>query len=216
MDITFGELKLKILRILSDEADEESPLGGGTYNAELLKDSIHAALDALASRIWKPAKVEMDGSLDEMDLPADTLDVEAVYENTLGMFLPRLSMQVGATFNTSTGNGWSLYPFGTLSFINNVGASGCTISYSASWTKPVKDSEAIESPPATLMCLVLFAASYCLLADSVASANLGNFKTKVDSGQPTDNPAKEMSTFLLKRFEIELQRLPIMEKGRTQ
>jgi len=216
MDITFAQLKLKVIRALSDETLDETPLGGATYSADLLKDGIHAALDAVSSRIWKPSVSETEGDIDEFELSADTLDVEAVYEKTLGIFLPRISMRVGMSLSSSSGNGWLLYPNNKLTFINSVGSLGCTVYYSSWWAKPDKEADFIEAPAQTLTCLILYASSFCLLADSTSSASIDRFKTKVDSGAPTDNPAKEMSDFFLRRFEFELQRLPQMEKGRTQ
>ena len=216
MDTTLGQLKLKVIRALSDEADGESPVGGATYNADLLLDSVHAALDAITSRIWKPAVGIVEASVDESELPADAIDVEAVYEKSLGLFIPRILMQVGSTLTSSTGNGWLLYPSGKITFVNTLGSSGADLYYSSRWVKPTKDADLLEPPASVLTCLILFSASYCLLTDATSSAAIDRFKTKVDSGQPTDNPAKEMSDFLLKRYEIEMQRLPRMEKGRTQ
>jgi len=220
VNVAFGELKKKVLRILSDQLIEvdsgDALLGGKTYSAELLSDAVHAALDAITSRIWKSATFDIASSVDESDVPEDAIDIEAVYDNTIAIFLPKLSMQVGITLSSVTGNGWTLYPTGKLKFINEIGSSGCTVYYSSGWMKPINDADLIEPPATTLTCLILFAASYCLILSSVEAADLGNFKTKVDSGQPTDNPAKDMSNFLLKRFEVELQRLPMMEKGRVQ
>jgi hypothetical protein len=218
MNTTFAELKLKIIRCLSDEAEnvEYQPIGGATYGADLLKDSVHAALDAITSRLWKPNTFEVTASVDTYNLPDDLVDIESVYERELGLFIPRISMKVGSSLSSTTGNGWLMYPHGTITFVNTVGAEGCTVHYSARWAKPEDDGDVLEPPGSTLTCLILFAASYCLLSDATSSASIDRFKTKVDSGQPTDNPAKEMSNFMLHRFEVELQRLPMMEKGRVQ
>jgi len=218
MNTTFAELKLKIIRCLSDEAEtvEYQPLGGATYSADLLKDSVHAALDAICSRLWKPETFEVDPEVDTWPLPDDLLDVESVYEKGLGLFIPRISMRVGSSLSSSIGNGWLMYPHGVITFVNDVSSSGCTVHYSARWAKPEDDGDALDPPASTLTCLILFAASYCLLSDATSSASIDRFKTKVDSGQPTDNPAKEMSNFMLHRFEVEMQRLPMMEKGRVQ
>jgi hypothetical protein len=218
MNTTFAELKMKVIRCLSDEAEvvDYAPLGGATYSADLLKDGIHAALDAITSRLWKPNTFEVEAAVDTSTLPDDLIDVESVYEKELGLFIPKISMKVGSSLSSTTGNGWLLYPNGTLTFVNDVGSSGCTVHYSARWAKPEDDGDLLEPPASCLTCLILFAASYCLLSDATSSASIDRFKTKVDSGQPTDNPAKEMSNFMLHRFEVELQRLPMMEKGRVQ
>ena len=220
MDVTFADLKRKIIRALSDEVLEvgsgDALIGGNTYSAEILMDSIHAALIAISSRIWKPSTFNIAGALDTSILPSDLIEVESVYDKTLGVLLPKLGLWVGENFTSSIGTGWTLFPSGNITFMNPLGSNGCTIYYSAEWDTPIADEDLVESPKQTLVCLILYAASYCLLVTAVASGNLANYKTKVDSGQPTDNPAKDMSNFMLQRYEIELQRLPMMEKGRTQ
>jgi hypothetical protein len=220
MSITFGDLKRKILLILADEVVQdgsgEGLVSGNTYSSDLLKDSVHAALDAITSRCWKNSVSTIAGGVLESDLPSDLIDIEAVYEKTIGSFIPKLSMLVGDLLGDASGNGWIPYPTGKISFMNSIGVSGCTVYYSSTWTHPEDDVDVIESPGNADTCLILYAASYCLINTSVDAANLGNFKTKVDSGQPTDNPAKDMSTYILKRFDIELQRLPMMEKGRQR
>lgn len=216
MNVTFLQIKQKILRALNDEALDDTPLGGGTYAADLLKDAVHAALDAVTARIWKTSIATVEGDVEEFELPGDAIDVEAVYDSKLGIFLPEITMQIGSTLTSASGNGWISYPDQSITFINPLGSAGGEVYYSAHWTLPDKESDLIEPPRIVLTCLVLYAASYCLLQEAVAQASLGSFKTKVDSGQPVDNPAKEMSDFFLRRYEHELQRLPMMEKGRTK
>ena len=81
--------------------------------------------------------------------------------------------------------------------------------------EPEEDDDAIEAPSIAAICIVLYAASYVLLGDTNSSASIRQFNTKVDSGLHGDIPAKVVSDFLLKRFENELQRIPMMEKGRV-
>jgi hypothetical protein len=220
MDTTFGELKRKVLRLLADEAQEvgsgEGPLGGATYGADLLQDAVHAALDAITSKVWKLSVVDIEGAVSEAALPSDVINVDAVYDYELGLFIPRMQTQIGTPLVNTTGNAWLLYPANEITFVNTLGSDGATIYYGSSWGKPVQDDDVLEPPSTALVCLILFAASYCLVPDAVSSASIRQFNTKVDSGQPTDIPARVISDFLLGRFERELQRLPMMERGRTQ
>ena len=219
METTFAELKQKLIRLLRDEVAEEGSggglLGGSTYSADTLQDSIHAALFAIIARSWKPSVLSLTSAVLEADLPADIIDVEAVFDKNLGTFIPKMNTQVGQTLISSTGNGWTTYPSGKIVFLTTLSTKGADVYYSATWVKPTEDSDPIESPDYTETAILFYAASYCLLGDAVASGNLANYKTKVDSGSPVDNPAMETSTFLLRRFENELAKLPIMEKGRT-
>jgi hypothetical protein len=215
MDTKFGDLKRKILLLLADEADEESPVGGGTYSAALLQDAVHAALNAICQRVWKSSVAVTEEDVSTFGLPSDVIDVEAVYDTKLGIFIPRIQMQVGQAFGHPNGNAWHLFPSGTLAFINNV-IDGATVYYSARWAKPTRDNDLLEPPDSALTCLILYSASYCVLTDIASSGSIRQFNTKVDSGVPTDIPAKVVSDFLLARFEIELKRVPMGEKVRTQ
>jgi len=220
MDLEFGDLKRKVIRILADdivEPDYGETVGGTVYSADTLKDAICAALDAITVRIWKSQTEDIDGGESEYDAPDDAIGIEGIYDKTVGSFLPMMGLR--ANKNTLVGvetNAWIDYPEGTIAFVNILGTDGAKIYYSASWTKPVDDDDALEPPESTVTALVLFAASYCLLNKATGSANIRQFDTKVDSGQPTDNPLKDMSDFFLRRFELELQRIPTRQKGITQ
>lgn len=216
MDITFADLKRKVILLLADEEVENSdPVAGSAYNAGILQDAVHAALNAICSRLWREDLMESEEGIDAVELPADVIDVETVYDKSLGIFIPRIQMQIGQTLTSTQGNAWHRFPTGILKLINTA-SKGVTIYYSARWTKPEDDDEAIEPPDSALTCLILYAASYCLLSDASASASVRQFNTKVDSGVPSDIPAKVISDFLLGRFERELQRIPMGEKVRNQ
>jgi hypothetical protein len=211
--ITFGELKEKIIRVLGDivvpGTSGGEPTRGETFEAAILKDGVHAALDALTIRRWKPSSFDVDGGSVSEDLPDDLIDVEAVLDITENIFLERTSMQ--ATHGLA--NGFYLYPAGTITFTTALGDSGATVYYSAYWLKPEDDEETLESPEIATTALTMFAASYCLLNSASAAASIRQFGTKVDSGKPTDNPLEQSSTYFMKRFEIELQRIPPSQKG---
>lgn len=216
MDTSFGDAKLAVLRLLGDEilVDDYLPVGGSGYGYELLEDAIHAALDAICSRSWKQAITTLtaDGETSLFELPVDLIEVESVYDANQLAFIPRIEMAVGDPFISTAGNGWLLYPQGYISFVGEV-AEDITVYYSSLWEKPTSDDDLLEPPGICLTPIIYFAASYCLLPDAAQAADIRQFNTKVDSGQPTDNPKAEMSNYLLKRFEIELQRVPQMTKG---
>lgn len=220
MDLVFGDLKKKVIRILYDEIvepDYGEAVGGSIFDADLLGDAICAALDAITVRVWRSETESIDGGASEYDAPDDAIGIEGVYDKTVGLFLPQMGLQ--ANRNTITGiesNAWIDYPEGTIAFVNELGDNGATIYYSASWAKPVDDDEELEPPASTVTALVLFAASYCLLQQASGSANIRQYNTKIDAGLPTDIPAKDMSDFFLRRFELELQRIPTRQKGITQ
>jgi len=219
MDTIFSDAKLKVLRLLNDEEDVTgdygSALSGATYSAALLKDAIHAALNAITKRIGKPSVLALDADYVPGDLPDDLITIEGVYDNLVGMFLPKIFMTADKAnmISSVSSNAWTDFPNGFITFVNDLPDEGATIYYTAGWDKPVDDDDFLEPPAYALYAIVLYAASYCLLQEASGSANVRQFQTKVDSGNPTDIPAKDMSDFFLKRYEIELQNLPAQERG---
>ena len=132
MDTTLGEAKLMLIRLLDDEAviDTYDPITGTIYESDLLKDGIHAALDALSVRLWKQSVLEIDETTDEITegtrsyaLPTSIIEIEAVYDQNLLSFIPRIDMAVGDSLLESTGNAWHTYPQGAITFTSTVSDS---------------------------------------------------------------------------------------------
>jgi len=219
----FFQMKEKVIRLLADEIAEDGwndytgVTQGTGFEAPLLKDSIHAALDAITIKFWKSATFDVDGLVEEVgeeDIPEDLLSVEGVYDKTTGVFLPKMSFIANKTslIGIET-NAWINYPENTLVFVNALGDEGALVYYAAMWDKPEDEDDLITTPACAITAIALYATSYCLLNQAAGSANLAQYRTKVDSGTPTDIPAKDMSDFFLRRFELELQRLPSLERG---
>lgn len=225
MAITLGEVKTKIIDLIGDTLAVDElygnpilPIRGGQTSASILLSSVEAALDAIASRIWKPSVFEVEGGVSSFDLPEDLIDIEGVKDLTTGELLPQIALQVGAAYR----NGWLLYPAKKITFANPLGLSGASIYYSAVWAKPRVDAYVLEiddvpldAPIALTTAITFYATSYCLIERANEAAVLRQYNTKVDSGTPIDNPLKEMSDTLLQRFDIEMKRFPQKQKGAT-
>ena len=219
---SFYDVKLKVLRLLGDivavvvddDPSNPSPVGGGIYDADILKDAVHAALKRISSRIWKTAIYEIEEAGTNFSLPSDLLDIEGVFENKTSMFIPRIGFQTGQMLSTSmlNANAWINYPNG-ITFVNELAADGAKVYYLAHWELPEDDDESLECPEMTVTAVTLFAASYCLLKSAVEQGDIAQYKTKVDSGQPIDLPAKDLSNFFLARFENELNSLPMQTRN---
>lgn len=219
---TLGEFKKKVLRVMGEEIIEQAgvsgadtPIRGTNIDSEFLIDGCHAALNAITIKQWKSAVFQIDLEGDSFELPPDFLEIEAVFDNELQTFLPKLSFELGTSLTTSAieGNAWVDTPQGFLGFTNGLKASGAIVYYSALWSLPVSDEEELEAPGMCLTALVLYAASYCFLQKASQQGELSQFKTRVDSGQPEDIPAQRISEALLKRFENEMTRVPAKQKG---
>ena len=215
--VKFKELKQKIIRSVEDTVDENaSPLSGATYLAANLEDAAHAALHAIASRYWKRAVLSVNADAESVTVPDNFIDVDGVYDKKDALFIPKLAFQVGNALATTVGNGFFLYPSGTITFINKIGSLGATVFYQSHWTRPEKDNDLLDCPDFLVTALVQYSGAYLLGANAVSSASIRQYNTKVDSGQPGDIPQMKMSNFLMARYEEELKRIPMLEKGRVQ
>ena len=218
MDTTFGELKQKILRLVGDDpivpgSGDTFKVYGAQFTAELLEDSVHAALDAICNRYPKSSVFQIDGGDITVDLPADLIEVEGVLLDT-GYMIPQIQLIARSLPLGNESNAWDTYTEGSITLqIALDTASTALVYYSATWAYPVDDDDALEPPRFLVTPLALYAAHYAIFYGASQTGTLSQYKTKVDSGQPTDNPLMDLANFFLKHYEIELQRVPMKPKG---
>ena len=232
----FGDLKARLIRMLGDTysagaIDEDTglyvPVHGNIYSADVLYDAVCAALDAVTIRIWKQALVSYAGGIGikTILLPSDIVKVEGVYDKHYLTFVPRTDIRADRSMFDTWGNAWFEYPSGTLQFMNEI-ASGVDLYYAAHFTDPSTpatedyydyddvgvtiDDFVMDFPDIATTAIIFYCASYCLNQKAVLSANIRQFNTKVDSGQPGDNTEQKMADHFLRRFEYELQRIDAM------
>lgn len=216
--LTVLELKYMILQHLGETVLEGSgypggdPLAGATTTSEHLMFGICAALDALCVRVWKKSSVDIEDGDTEITAPDDLISVEGVYDNTINSFIPKAQFISGVALSAGNNSVWLDYPYGSIVFTTAMETGG-KLYYGAYWEHPIEDSDVIECPNICSTYLSLYAASYCLQGIATQQANLRQYNTKVDSGNPIQLPAKDMSTFFLKRAEIELSSLIATDKG---
>lgn len=206
MSITFGALSDRITRLMDDAVEEE-----------LLIEAISAAFDAILP--WMPklasAALSTDGTLTVFVLPADFYDIEALLDESTGSPLPRASLGAGGYFGTSVKeNNWLLFPSGSISLSKAVD-SPITMYYLAHYAKPddtTAAEDALEIPDKAEMGVALYASAYLMLPDIVSIAEISQFKTKVDSGNPEHSPRMRAAEYLLKLFRDEMNRHPSYQR----
>lgn len=218
---TLADVKESVLRLLQDPVKTEDDDGialtvvrGNQTSSELLVDAVQAALSRISARVWKQSIYETSETEDAsvFDLPSDLIKVEAVFDNNLGTFIPKLALQATGQIAITSGNAWLQYPEGKITFINAIpAADGAKIYYSAHWALPTDDADVLDSPAIADTAVALYATSYCLMGEASGTARLRQFSQRVDAGTPLDIPAESMSTFFIKRFELELNSLPMTE-----
>lgn len=210
---TYGEFAERLLHTLGAEPD-------ATYSDALLYEACVNALNAILP--WCPRQNTSDVSVTadhrSVTVPTDCWRIEAVLDNTNGLFLPRFEIRPGAIRRLTTDTSykaftdWMEYPKGTilLSNLTDV-ARSLTVFYLAYWGKPADkdDSEfALPMPESAFTGMIYYAAAHCLVPGSVNSAQIRQFNTKIDSGTPVDNSLEVEAKFLRQLFIEEMKQQP--------
>lgn len=211
---TYAELKRHTLLLLDDDVKAGPPLGGTDYSTTVLDFAVAAAYRAILPKVWKPSADDILAGATSHTLPSDVYEVQGILDISNGDFLPSFILSANSGYGAgTTGNRWILYPKGTVTFSNEIGSEGGTLYYAAQWALPTDDTDDIEPPDYAVTALVLYMASHLLLGSAASAGSLAQYKARVDSGTPEDNPLKDLSNLFLKRFDIEMSKLPMMEKG---
>jgi hypothetical protein len=214
--VTFEDLQGRILRMIGDAE-------GAVYQDDRLRDAINAALDAILQWIPKLGMTTFtgDGSTMSFALPSDCYDVEAIVAEATGEALSRIVFAPGVVFSslTSTENLWIFAPSDQITFAKAIpDGSVYDVRYLSAWAK-ISDTTvpttAIEPPDWTVVGLTLYATAYLLTADSLDTANLRQYNTRVDSGNPEHNPIQKSVSYLLTLFNQEMNRHPRYQRAQV-
>lgn len=211
---TYGELTSRILRMLGD------PEGEGYSELQVL-DAIQAATDAVLPWTPKTSVITLtgDGATTAYALPSDAYAIETIIVDASGEMLPPSIIAPGNYIgsNTTGVNSWILYPSGKVTLSKAISTSDTyTVFYLATWTKPTistNDDDDLDTPDVVLHALTLYASGWLLTSASIESAEVRQFGTRVDSGNPEHNPLMESSEWLFKLFLNEMKRNPRYQKA---
>jgi len=216
MTVNFRTLKRRALLLVGDDyAEDGGVLSGSSNSADLLKAAADAALDAVLPWCWKNETLALASGSYSYNTPSNLYRIEGVLDQNSGVFLPPTTLDPGRYFGygKQEDNSWVNYPSGSITFSTELTDDGVVLYYAAFWNKPSDDNDLLEVPDYLLAPLSLYMASHLCLPKAFSAANIRQYGTRVDSGTPEDNPLMTMSNNFLKRFEIEMNRLPMMSKG---
>lgn len=206
---TFSEVRAKVYRVLADPSAQQ-------YGATLINDGIVAALEAILPWVFKRSEVvlEADGVITEFELPEDLYRITAVFDADSGRYLKQNTLSAGDSpgSDLNSNQDWMEYPELSLS-LANAPTQDITVFYGAVWAVPEDDDDALECPGWCIRAIVYYAASYALLEKASSSANIRQWNVQIDSGTPIMNPMRDMSTYYLERFRIEMDRMPARIRG---
>lgn len=180
-----------------------------TNNENLTDDDIVTAVNMAVSAItaYKPRRsvstFSGDGSTTVFDLPSDFYWVDGVFDAN-GEKMNPVSVS-DADYIGSGGVGYILYPHGKITFLT-APTGTATMYYLASWPNITAVTETIPTPEYLNIAIVHYASAWVLMPEAVSAAQIRQYNTKVDSGNPEDNPVFRQVLGLLNLFYMEVER----------
>jgi len=217
MATSFEQLKRSVIELVADTVVEGPPIEAGQLSARLLLDGVAAALTAICQKAPKHGVAVIGGAVDSFDLPEGLYEISGVKDLSTGLFLERMNFV--ANVSSAQGVQWTDFPQGKITFSQALSTYGATLFYDALWDFPGPtdydnpDDFVLDVPQYLFLPVCLYTASYCAIKRFSESAEIRQFATKVDSGDPIDNPFQVLSDFLLRRFEVEIGRLQQRQRG---
>jgi hypothetical protein len=216
----FGDFKIRLRSLLQEPEGDGT---GTTYPNQILFEATCAAIDAVLP--WCPnlkiASLVSEGTSKSVPLPADCYRIEAV-EDARNIMLPKAVLTPGSirpAEGTSTTASieiqpadWIEFPTGYLRF-SLLPSSGeaFRLYYQAYFAHPADEDDddfELTVPQSVLTAMLYYAAAHSILPSSVASAQIRQFNTRIDSGQPVDNVLEQSARFFRQLFIDEMSRQP--------
>ena len=188
-----------------------------TYTDALIMDGINAGCKAILPWCSKRAVETItvtSGSL--IELPSDVYLVDALYSSQDSIWLKRFSIKGGVNISTMH-PAWYEYPTGKITLtLDTYDGLPVDVHYLTCWNEietTGSPTTEMDTPSFTDLAVVYYAVSYCLASAATQTSQLRQFNTKVDSGNPEDNPLKEMSALMMQRFLNEVKLMPTIERA---
>jgi len=206
---TLSGLRTVVYRLLSDTDQVQ-------FDADFVDDGIRAALFAILPWLFKRKQVSFaaDGETTEFTLPTDLYMIISVFDADSGIYLKKNTLSAGMSpgSDLETNQDWLEYQEGSITFANAPEEDPIAY-YGAYWDIPTADADVLEPPIWSHTALAYYAASYALLQKASAASNIRQWNVEVDSGTPAMNPMRDMSSYYLDRFRIEMDRIPSRPRG---
>jgi hypothetical protein len=192
------------------------------YTEEIVYDGLLAANIAILPWVAKTAEtIFTSGSNGDSYflLPDDLYDVESVFLVEEGLFIPRATMAAYTSRGSlSAQNDWIISPRGYLSLSTAIDAGNTVkIHYIKYWGFAVDASNSdfvLETPPVAHQGMVYYAAAHAVMPSATDMSTLGGFKTRIDSGNPLQNPMLQLSDAFRRLFYEEMKLLPPFLRAR--
>lgn len=197
MAYTWAEARVELGRLLSDDTDV-------TFPVELRLDGCNAALRAFAAHTALPSSAVLagDGVTKAFSLPANLLAGSLLYLWDGAAFWQMenevpLPADIGPVNDDKK---WWIWPPDTIN-LNEKPSGDVDLYYYAHWPEVAGDADEITVPVWAREALLFYAAAYCLSKTATAAANIRQYNTKTDSGNPEHNPMSDRQKEFLKLYD---------------
>jgi len=204
-----SELTLLVENLLSSAVEN-------TNVSDLIFDGIVSSHRAILPYVPNIKETVISGSDGRVfTLPDDVYFVESVYDLSTTSILDKARLTPGSRWGSSTSSEtlWMNIPNGYISLNRALSpiSYDLGIIYSALWEAPASAADTtfvITVPEYAIFGMALFATSYVLAVISTDTSMLRQYNTRIDSGNPIDNPLQNSSEFIKRRFIEEMSRMP--------
>jgi hypothetical protein len=214
--LTWGEFRTQIRRsILIDESPGEAE--EYRWSDESLRDCLWWAMDTFACHTAQASSVNYDPATGVVyDLPdnlftGESLDVTGLVcrVDETGDRTYYNPVQYTEGLNPLLGhNGFYTYPYNVLHLTTAPGTGyWLEVRYFAFYTHPMADKDTIDIPRWGQLALAYLVGAHALSGAGIKSAKIAEWRRKPDTGNPIQNPLKEMEEYFFKLYEREMARL---------
>lgn len=160
-----------------------------------------------------------DGATQDFTLPSDYIQIYSVYSEDRQMLLEPLDEIPGARWDSAVDPSESVRPFAYIVWPEDTlhvfqapptdsDVAGLRIKYWAHWPDVSADADTILSPLWAHEALLTYSVARSYIPAMSDATFLNEFKTRVDSGNPTQNPMIQSHKRLLEHYEWLLKDFP--------
>ena len=198
----WGDLKIIIGRKVNDP--------GATKYAASLLDNFNAAQRILAAThtgLTLASDYTGDGETTQFPLPSNCVSnrIHGVYDVTEDIWLTKVFFYPGQALD----EGYYVWPDGMINFSPAIADDSVyRLHYVAYYPEMTGDDSEIVIPNWAIEAAVLYTAGRTLEDYGSQMAILGQFRTRVDSGNPEDQPVLTLSRRYIEQFYELLNRHP--------
>jgi hypothetical protein len=155
------------------------------------------------------------GSSGDVVLPDDYIDLYAVYDKEENSLLQPNELIPGMSWDEDDDTsyrprGYIEWPCGTVHLFQTPAADAEAVEvwYFGKYATVEDNADSVEVPAWAIEALLCYAAAASFLPKMADASFLNEYKTKVDQGNPIQNPLKEAHDTFLKRYEFLLKDRP--------